>query len=382
MDKPVAAVSEQVRGDLLALLFRQVPLSSVISILVASILCAILWDLTSPDWLGAWWVLIVGLAVLRVGLTYLFRRRASGDDDLKRWEAVFVVTLVLTGAAWGIGGWLIMPKQSLAHQILIYAFLMGMVGGAIASYSTHLFAVTATSAFIILPATIAFAIQDSALTRAMAFASTIYVIAAFRAAKTLSATLKKSYQLTHELERARASAEEQARTDELTGMRNRRAFYEVGDLAVAQAIRYRDPLALILLDIDHFKKINDTWGHATGDEVLRLVALIVQRTIRTSDVAGRVGGEEFAILLPRANAADAVAMAERLRVAMEKAPLYHDQGEIHFTSSFGVALAGGEANTLEKLLADADRALYEAKESGRNRVVSRAPSPAGVRAIG
>jgi diguanylate cyclase (GGDEF)-like protein len=146
-------------------------------------------------------------------------------------------------------------------------------------------------------------------------------------------------------------------------------------------MRYRDPVALILLDIDHFKQINDTWGHATGDETLRLAALLIQRTIRTSDVAGRVGGEEFAILLPRASPQDGCAMAERLRAALEKAPLYHDAGKIHFTASFGVAIPNAQVNTLDRLLAEADKALYEAKEAGRNRVVCRGfPVSAATRA--
>jgi diguanylate cyclase len=365
-------VKERVRADLLRLLFQQVPLSSLISVLVAAILCALLWDLTPRFLLQAWLAIIAVLAVVRVAMTMAFRRRA-GDLDIRAWERRFVVSLIFTGAVWGFGAVLMLPKESLAHQILVFAFLMGMVGGAIGSYSAHVGAVTTTSVLMILPATIAFALQDNMLTRATAFAAVIYVSAAFRAARSLSASLRDSYRLTHELEAARADADRLARTDELTEMRNRRAFYEHGELAVSQSLRYGDPLALLLFDLDHFKRINDTWGHATGDEVLRATALIVQRTIRASDIAGRVGGEEFAILLLRASETQALAMAERLRVAMEKAPLYHDAGIVHFTASFGVALLGGELNTLDRLLAQADKALYAAKQEGRNRVAYPKP---------
>ena len=367
MDQPVA-VEDRVRGDLVGLLYGQVPLSSFISALVATVLCALLWDVTRHELLEAWWLVIVGVSLLRVGMALAYRRRRD-DTDMRTWERRFIVSLVMAGAAWGVGGWMVMPKGLLAYQAVVYFFLMGMVGGAVANYSAHVVGVTVTSVLIFLPSTIAFAIEDSPLTRAMAFGSVVYVVAAFRAATTLSRSFKHSYQLAYELEVAREKAELQARTDELTEMRNRRAFYELGDLAVAQASRYGDPVSLIMADIDHFKKVNDTWGHATGDEVLRLVALIIQRTIRTSDIAGRVGGEEFAILLPRAGAEQAVAMAERLRVAMEKAPLYHDKGEIHFTASFGVAVGGRGVETLNRLLQEADKALYEAKEGGRNRVV-------------
>ena len=369
MDKPVA-VEDRLRADLIGLLYQQVPLSSAISAVVASLLCFLLWDVTKHGLLEAWWLVIVGLSLLRFGLVYAFRHRKPGDD-IRAWERRFIVTLVMTGAAWGIGGWMLMPRDSLAYQAVVYFFLMGMVGGAVANYSAHVAGVILTAILIILPATLSFAIEDSPVTRAMAFGSFVYVVAAFRAATTLSASFKRSYQLTHELEVARKDAERQARTDELTEMRNRRAFYELGELAMSQSIRYGDPLALISLDIDHFKTVNDTWGHATGDETLRLVSLIIQRTIRASDIAARIGGEEFAILLPRATPEQALAMAERLRAAMEKAPMYHDQGEIHFTASFGVAVQGKELNTLDRLLAEADKALYEAKEGGRNRVVCR-----------
>jgi len=367
---PDRRVEERVRTELVILLFGQVPLSSFISALVASILCALLWHVTGHDLLEAWWLTIVAISVARVAMALAFKRRPN-DDDIASWERRFITTLVMTGIAWGVGAWLMMPKDSLAYQAVVYFFLMGMVGGAVTNYSADVRSVTATVVLILLPSTLAFAIEESPVTRAMAFGSVIYAVSAFRAAATLSASFTRSHELTYELEIARELAERQARTDELTEMRNRRAFYELGELAISQATRYNDPLALISLDIDRFKNINDTWGHATGDETLRLVALIIQRTIRTSDIAGRIGGEEFAILLPRASAEQALAMAERLRAAMEKAPLYHDAGTIHFTSSFGVAIRNAEANTLDRLLAEADRALYEAKEGGRNRVVCR-----------
>jgi diguanylate cyclase (GGDEF)-like protein len=367
-------VRERVRADVVGLLYRQVPQSSVISVAVASLLAWILWDVSQRSLLQAWWAIVVALAVLRMGLYGAFKRYAN-DSRARLWEQRFLHTLIVTGAVWGVGGVVLMPKDSLAHQILIYAFLMGMVGGAIANYSAHVVGVTVTTVFVMLPATIAFALQPSLLLRVLAFASAIYIVAAFRAAKTMSTALHRSYQLTHELEAARADAERQARTDELTQMRNRRAFYELGELALAQAVRYRDPLSLILLDIDRFKQINDEWGHAKGDEVLRTVAVIIQRTVRTSDVAGRVGGEEFATLLPRASLDDAFAMAERLRAAMERTPLENRGGELRFTASFGVAALDGEANTLDRLLAEADKALYEAKQAGRNRVVCKRPEP-------
>jgi diguanylate cyclase (GGDEF)-like protein len=373
VDQPVT-VDERVRADLVGLLYEQVPLSSAISALVATVLCAVLWGMTRHGMLLGWWAAVVGLGAARAGLAFAYRRRPD-ERDVRGWERRFLVTLVATGATWGVGGWLIMPPEEIEYQAVVYFFLMGIVGGAVANYSAHVVGVMTNATLIFLPSTIAFALQENALTRAMAFGSVVYLVGAYRAARALSASFRHSHKLTYELQIARESAEKQARTDELTQMRNRRDFHELGEVALAQARRYNDPLALISLDIDHFKKVNDTWGHATGDETLRLVALIIGRMVRTSDIAARIGGEEFAIVLPRASAEQAAAMAERLRAAMEKAPLYHDNGELHFTASFGVALRTAETDSLDRLLAEADKALYEAKEGGRNRVVCSGGSP-------
>jgi diguanylate cyclase (GGDEF)-like protein len=345
--------------------------SSAISALVATVLCRLLQDDTPGDRLMAWWLVIVSLSGVRILMALAYRRHGTNGDP-RPWERRFVATLVMTGVAWGFGGLWLMPDD-IAYQAVVFFFLMGMTGGAVANYSAHVGAVTTTIVMTMLPSTIWLgreAIDGDELASAMVLGSLIYVAAAFRAATTSSKALRRSIRLTHELQEARESAELQARTDELTGIRNRRAFYEMGGLAVAQARRYGDSLALISLDIDHFKTVNDTWGHAAGDETLRTVARIIQQTVRTTDIAGRTGGEELAILLPRASLEQAAAMAERLRVTMENAVVSQGGRDLRFTASFGVAEHGPEADTLELLLAQADKALYEAKAGGRNRVVS------------
>ena len=128
--------------------------------------------------------------------------------------------------------------------------------------------------------------------------------------------------------------------------------------------------------IDRFKKINDTHGHAVGDEVIKSLARIVASTGRESDVAGRVGGDEFAILLPQTNARNAQELAERLREQMEQSVVRLDHGEVRFTVSFGVVPMSAGCESLEALVAAADAAMYEAKERGKNCVfVATPPAP-------
>lgn len=160
-----------------------------------------------------------------------------------------------------------------------------------------------------------------------------------------------------------------ATVDALTGLRNRRVFVEATVREVARTQRYGDPLTVILLDIDHFKQVNDTFGHAAGDVVLAAVGQTMATTARTTDLCARFGGEEFIIALTATGPDGGVLAAERLRAAVEALELHAANGtRVHVTASFGVATCR-RGDSLESLIDRADRAMYAAKSGGRNRVV-------------
>lgn len=163
-----------------------------------------------------------------------------------------------------------------------------------------------------------------------------------------------------------------ARTDYLTGLLNRRAFMERLESENSRAQRENKPLSLIVMDIDHFKMVNDSYGHQVGDLVLQELAATISRTCRLYDFVGRYGGEEFIICLPGAGQANACLTAERMRTAIENAEmLIPDQDVVvKITASFGVAsLQPGDEPNIDRLIKRADDALYKAKRQGRNRVV-------------
>jgi diguanylate cyclase (GGDEF)-like protein len=167
-------------------------------------------------------------------------------------------------------------------------------------------------------------------------------------------------------ERAVIAHKNAASTDPLTGMFNRRGFAEASSRLIDREAHAGRPVTALIFDIDHFKSINDRFGHAAGDEVLKLFAVVVINTLRLSDLSGRVGGEEFAALLP-CSLEDGVIAAERVRTAFANSGIEVETGPVDTTVSIGVA--GGPAGTeLEVLLAAADTALYQAKRTGRNRV--------------
>lgn len=160
-----------------------------------------------------------------------------------------------------------------------------------------------------------------------------------------------------------------ATTDSLTGAMTRRGFMREAQQAFERARRYRHPLSCIMLDIDHFKSVNDRHGHGVGDRVLRGVTASCRLVIRAVDGLGRLGGEEFAIILPETDMAAAEAIAERLRQQISETVTPTDAGALRVTASLGVATMSPNVQDVDALLRDADDALYKAKSSGRNRVV-------------
>lgn len=167
--------------------------------------------------------------------------------------------------------------------------------------------------------------------------------------------------LFHEVQR-------RAITDGLTGLHNRRHFFTLAEQEYNHAIRTMQPLSVIMFDIDHFKSFNDKYGHAIGDEVLRSIAKLTRQSLRATDIVGRYGGEEFAIILPKSNQATAYDVAERLRQQIETVPVQSTDGALSVTISLGVAQMREESKNVEQLLDQADMAMYCAKEGGRNRV--------------
>jgi diguanylate cyclase (GGDEF)-like protein len=182
----------------------------------------------------------------------------------------------------------------------------------------------------------------------------------------------RNVELTEEIERRKQAEEGLKRAailDPLTSLYNRRYFVAQAKKEITRSIRYPHPIALFMLDIDHFKDVNDKYGHLVGDEVLIEIANRIRRSLRKVDIPGRYGGEEFVVLLPETDLEEASRAAERLRLSITTQPTNTSRLTVLVTVSIGVAsMFKGESLTVNDLIERADLALYHAKQNGRNRV--------------
>lgn len=163
--------------------------------------------------------------------------------------------------------------------------------------------------------------------------------------------------------------EHMSRVDGLTGLFNRRYWQERFDKVYKLAVRRENAVSVLILDIDHFKKVNDTYGHQAGDKVIQSLAQVIKRSIRETDIAGRYGGEEFVVILSDTSAENAVGVAERIRLSAQRKVVWYEGQRIKFTVSLGLAEHSKQCQSAMAWLELADQSLYQAKETGRNQTV-------------
>ena len=366
-------IRQLVCSDKLRLLYHQSFPALFVSVVIACLLSLMLKEQVPIGELTGWLIAILACSLIRLCLYLAYFRAEPGSDNLLAWEKPFAASLILSSLVWGVGAVVVMPEESLLYQVVMLYVMIGLAGGAVSTYSSYRYMAVGSMLSVLLPPSLWLLMQGGIIPVSMAVTAIIFILASFRATGVLATALHRSFQLTHELERARAAFERQARTDVLTGLNNRRAFFEQGAQVLSYCQRNGVPASAILLDVDHFKAINDAYGHAAGDATLQHLAHLLQKSLRKSDLCGRIGGEEFAVLLPDTGVQAAGMLAEKLRQAVMNSPLVYQDITCPLTISLGVSAHGTH---LEGLMHHADMALYRAKSEGRNRVVFEEGVPA------
>ncbi|UNM22614.1 GGDEF domain-containing protein [Pseudomonas sp. ArH3a] len=358
-------IEEQVRTDRLHQLFRQSFSAIFGSYLAASMLCWLCWDRFDHQVMLVWLPVLAGTSLLRIKMFLEWFRCPINERTPQRWERRYWVTLMLSAGVWGIGALAVMPTDDRLSQVLVMLFTVGMSVSAVSCYSAYRYMTLGSIALVLMPCTLWLLFQASSMQVGVAIAVLVFAFFVASATHKLSDALEKAFRLTRQMERAYTISTRAAQTDELTGLMNRRAFFEHAQVLYAQCRHNQQPLCALMMDMDHFKDINDTYGHQAGDQVLRQVGGVISASFRQADVYGRLGGEEFAVLLPNTSLETARGIAEQLVKAISGLASEPVQG---LTASLGVATTRSLDQDLHSLMNTADKALYRAKAMGRNQV--------------
>lgn len=358
-------IAEQVRTDRLQQLFRQSVSAVFGSYLAAIMLSWLCWDRFEHSVILWWLAILTASTLLRIALFMAYFRSDESQRTPQRWERKYWITLVSSASIWGGGALAVMPADDLLTQALVMLFAVGMSVSAVSCYSAYRDMTLVSIGLVLWPCTAWLLFQPSPIQVGMALSILVFAAFAARATHKMSQALETAFRLTREMEQANSISTRAAQTDELTGLKSRRAFFEHAQRLYNECKSKRQGLCAVMLDMDHFKHINDTYGHQVGDQVLRQMGEVISSSFRTTDIHGRLGGEEFAILLPNTSIEVATQIAERLidtLAALVIEPVHC------ISASLGVASTEACNKDLHSLMNDADKALYRAKALGRNRV--------------
>lgn len=359
---------KRIHIEKIKLLYQHSLTPIVLSTVAGLFLVAALWTSANHQNLIIWFIINVIFSSLRILLILKFRREKPLDDNVLKWEKPYSISLLTVFLLWSAGLIWIMPKDNLSAVFIINTFSIGLAGAAISWYSPLRYLQISTISLALIPMIIILLSLGHEETFWVGIAACCMWVSCMITSVLLQKTFNGNLELAYDLEHAKKLAEALASTDALTGLNNRRAFFDKAAILFAYCKRNHQPVSALMLDIDYFKKINDSFGHAAGDVALCNLANLLKNNLRDSDLSCRFGGEEFAVLLPNTHAAEAAEMANQLKTHMVTSTIaLMDDNAVSLTASFGVSDFG---ETVEDLLNNADKAMYQAKNNGRNHVVS------------
>lgn len=344
-----------------------------------------------------WFGLINIVEVLLIGVGYLYQRSTLGDEGAPVWVKVQVACSGLLGLAWGLSVWFFWVDGEFLTYIINLMVLVGVSAVSMIILAPIRLAAMMFSTGVVLPLLVQLAVVPNPLWPQIATGLVVLVVIQLRYARmveaeffraldsavrnaSLVALLSQARSALHEtneqiaaknasLQEALGRLGELVTHDELTGVFNRRFILEQLDIQIARMARHASTASVLMFDLDHFKRINDHFGHPVGDKALRATVAAVQAELRDGDQLARVGGEEFMVLLPATTQQAAAVLGERLRQAIAAIVMQEGDEQVAWTASFGAAELK-PAEDLASWLRRVDAALYRAKAQGRNCLVN------------
>jgi diguanylate cyclase (GGDEF)-like protein len=368
-----AIETETVREGLVKLLYESLRLSLSMSVLNGFILAAIMSPAIGLARVGPWYLVLLLISALR-WQDMLAYQRAPSQHDARVWERRAFLGAVVAGTVWGAAGWVLFAPHDPVEQVILAFVLAGMAAGALSVLSSLRYAVNAFLVISLSPLILRFLFEGGRVGWLMGGMALLFMIALYVTARRLNTTITDSLRTRYDCQQAENSASYQARFDDLTELPNRRYLHEQTQRNLARSRRHGIGGALLFLDLDNFKTVNDSLGHPVGDQVLRQVADRLRTRLRTEDIAARLGGDEFVVLLSDLSidvqTAEAAAMrfAEDLQHVLTDHPYETQEHVLHMSASIGITVFPGNGTDIDDLMRQADTAMYDAKASGRNAI--------------
>ena len=357
----------------LHLFYQSLALSNMAVVVNTLVLSYLLYTPANRDIVIGWCVATLIIAIARS--YYVWKYQHSSDEDIENhrraWYWRMLIGALLSGFAWGSAGYLLYDAESLLSQTLLAFMIAGMCAGSMVSLSAFAEASAGFLFFSLVPFIIRLWTEGTQESHIMALIAVIYLLFMVVFARKVNQTVLDGLEMKFLRSRAEEKIERQALFDELTGLPNRRLLQDRLSQALARAKRHNRQAALLFLDLDFFKRVNDSLGHSVGDQLLIEVGNRMRGLLRDADTAARLGGDEFVALISDIDGEgdSVIAMVRRrgeeLRRAIER-PMDIRGNEIHITVSIGVSLLNGETANVDDLLRHADTAMYRAKDDGRN----------------
>jgi diguanylate cyclase (GGDEF)-like protein len=320
----------------------------------------------------AWLFIILAVNFARHVVTSHHKKHVTHDKAVTHRRLVqFRIGVMVSGLIWGMTSVSIYPYNDLQHQMFILFILTGLVSGAIVSYSVDMVSAVAYTMMLLTPMLIRLFLEKNEMSFTMAISGILFLVFMLLSIRNINRNFLENIKLRHDAVERENEIKQLAFYDQLTNLPNRRLLLDRLEHALTVSARSGRRGALLFLDLDHFKMLNDTQGHYMGDLLLKKVAERLLRCVRESDTVARLGGDEFVVMLEdlSENADEATKQVEKvagLIIETLNIPYMLNTLEHTSTPSIGIALFGDHGNSHEELLKHADIAMYQAKRAGRN----------------
>lgn len=357
---------------LVEILVDQTPRAMIAMLIVSSAYIWIFYRFAPFYILFTWFSLQILLALYRFHNAKNFKKSIENNDPekTKQNEVAFIISNIFQATMWTASSVIAIIYAPQPFELVIFVMVIGIITAAALSMSSLYKAYLVFFFLMITPQVIVLIYYGDHQHISLVVLTIIYIPATILLSKAIYNSRLSNIEAHYDLESSIDELHRLSTIDNLTNIYNRRYFFKVSEAAIETALAEKHDVSLLMIDIDYFKKINDNYGHLTGDFILTNLVKEIQKSMRSSDIFARIGGEEFTILLNNTSIYSAENIADKIRKIIENKTFYYNNDQINVTISIGLSALNSENRSIEDLYQRADKQLYIAKINGRNRVSS------------